>query len=110
MSESGKISWYGLTDSLIVDEIGKQLKQTRLNKNLTQEKLAELSGLDRSTISQLENGRAATLLTLIQVLRALGRLDILDHFVEEKIVSPILALKLQGKKRKRASAKKSIGY
>lgn len=109
MPESSKISWYGMTDSLIVTEIGKQLKQTRLNRNLTQERLAQLSGLDRSTISQLENGRAATLLTLVQVLRALERLDLLDHFVAEKIISPILALKLQGKKRKRASAGKSNG-
>ena len=86
-----------------------QLKQTRLNKNLTQEKLAEKAGLDRSTVSQLENGRAATLLTLVQVLRALERLELLNHFMEEKLISPIAALKLQGKNRKRVTSNKSSG-
>ncbi|MBK8549540.1 MAG: helix-turn-helix domain-containing protein [Ignavibacteria bacterium] len=34
--------------------------------------MLKVSGLDRTTISRMESGRAATLLTLIQVLRAFG--------------------------------------
>ena len=108
MSESSKINWYGLSDQSAVVEFGKLLKQIRLNANMTQEALAQKSGLDRSTISQLENGRAATILTLVQVLRALQKLELLEGFVEEK-VSPILALKTQGKERQRASARKDNG-
>ena len=34
------------------------LKKIRENKNLSQEKVAELAGVDRSMISKLENGSA----------------------------------------------------
>lgn len=104
MTDLDKNNWYGMTDQAAVAELGKLLKQIRLNSNLTQETLARKAGLDRTTISQLENGRAATLLTLVQVLRALEKLELLDNFVEEKI-SPLLALKFKSKERKRASSK-----
>jgi len=108
MPKSSIINWYGLSDQSAVVELGKLLKQIRLNTNMTQEALAQKSGLDRSTISQLENGRAATILTLVQVLRALQKLELMENFVEEKI-SPIKALKTLGKERQRASTRKDDG-
>lgn len=99
---SSNINWEVLADPAIVKEIGKSLKQIRLNKNLSQEQLAKTSGLDRTTISRMESGRAATLLTLIQVLRALDRLNILNIFLEEPEISPLNLLKMQESKRKRA--------
>ena len=92
-----------MADPAIVKDIGKGIKQMRLNKNLSQEELASRSGLGRVTISKMENGRAATLLTLVQVLRALERLEILDVFKEEPEISPIQLLKLQEQQRKKAS-------
>jgi transcriptional regulator with XRE-family HTH domain len=38
--------------------IGKNIKKIRLNNNLTLQELAEESGLTRSLISQIENGKA----------------------------------------------------
>jgi transcriptional regulator with XRE-family HTH domain len=102
--------WHKLTDTAIVEEIGKMLQEVRLQKNYSQSKLAEVSGLSRATISQLENGRPATLLTFVQVLRALNKFDILENMVQEPEISPLLYAKLQGKKRKRASRKGSVEY
>jgi len=97
-----------MADPSIVKEIGKSLKQIRLNKNLSQEQIANKSGLDRATIIRMESGRAVTLLTLVQVLRALDRLSILNVFLQEPEISPIKLLKLQEKQRQRARSKKSI--
>lgn len=41
----------------IKKEFGKKLKKLRLEKKLTQEKLTELSGLDRVYISEIECGK-----------------------------------------------------
>jgi len=95
-----------MSNPAIVKEIGGKLKELRLKKNITQDELAKISGLDRTTISQLENGRPATLLTLVQVLRALDKLDLLNIFSEEPEISPLQIAKLKKQKRQRASKKK----
>jgi len=96
------------SDVTIVRELCANLKQMRLSRNISQSKLAELSGLDRGTISRMENGRAATLLTLVQVLRALDNLSVLDTFKEEQEISPLQMMKEQESQRKKASPQKSI--
>jgi transcriptional regulator with XRE-family HTH domain len=51
---------------------GKLLRDTRLEKHLTQEDLAEKSGIHRNHISFMERGlRSPTLETLLQVCNAL---------------------------------------
>lgn len=100
-------SWNSLSDPAIVKEIGKQLKQMRLNKNLTQAQVAEITGLDRVTISKVENGRAATLLTFVQLLRAFDNLTLLNTFNSEPEISPMMVAEMQEKYRKRASPKKN---
>jgi DNA-binding XRE family transcriptional regulator len=93
-----------MSDPAIVQEIGKGVRAIRLSGNMTQEQLAAKAGLDRTTIVQLEKGRAATLLTLVQILRVLQRLDVLNGFREEAGFSPLEMAKLMEKTRKRASA------
>lgn len=100
--------WHKLSDIAIVEEIGKMIQEVRLQRNHSQSELARISGLSRATISQLENGRPATLLTFVQVLRALNKFDILNAMVQEPEFSPIMYAKLQGKKRKRASRKGTV--
>ena len=95
-----------MSDPVIVREICNNIKQLRLNKNISQAKLASLSGLNRVTISRMEAGRAATLLTVTQVLRALDKLEILNAFITEPEISPIQLLKQKKTQRKKASPKK----
>jgi hypothetical protein len=39
------MSIYGMSDRAILREIGERLKRKRLDKNVSQQKLAELAGL-----------------------------------------------------------------
>ena len=78
----------------------------RLKNNFTQQELANRSGLFRSTISEIENGRISNLLSLIQLLRALNTLELLDAFVVKEEISPLMVAEQQAKMRKRVSNKK----
>lgn len=102
---SNNINWYSLSDPAIVEELGKQLKRMRLKNNFTQQELADRSGLFRSTISEIENGRVGTVLSLIQLLRALNSLELLEAFVVKEELSPLMVAEQQAKMRKRASGK-----
>ena len=92
-----------MSDKAILTEVGRRLRRRRLDKNLSQQRLAELAGLSRTTVSDLERGGAAGMLTLIQVLRALGGLEELDAFLPEPGPSPLQLAKMKGRERQRAS-------
>ena len=96
---------YGMNDSAIVEELGQRLRRRRLNRNMTQEELAEKAGLARYSVSQMENGANFSCLTLIKVLRILECLDELDAFLPPPGISPLQLAKMQGKTRERASGK-----
>lgn len=56
----------------INDEFGARLRSIRMKNEISQEKLAELSGLHRTYISSLERGgRNPTLTTLNAIAKAL---------------------------------------
>ena len=99
-------NWLAMSDPAIVREICNNIKQIRLNKNISQAELANLSGLNRVTISRLEAGRSATILSVIQVLRALDKLEILNAFITEPEISPIKLLQQRETQRQKASPKK----
>jgi transcriptional regulator with XRE-family HTH domain len=97
-------NWYSMSDPAIVIELGNVLKLIRLQQNLTQEQLAGKAGLSRSAISELENGKTATsLITVVQVLRALQQLHLFDNWKVAGQISPLQMAKLTGKERLRAS-------
>ncbi|MEC3965134.1 helix-turn-helix transcriptional regulator [Flagellimonas halotolerans] len=87
----------------ILKELTKRVRQRRLNLNMTQEQLANTTGLHNQTIKNFESGNNTSLLTLIQILRAFGDLAALDKFLPDPGISPIQLLKLKGKERERAS-------
>ena len=92
------------SDESILQEIGARLARTRLERNLTQAHLAEIAGISKRTLERLESGAASTqLTTFIRVCRALGLLQRFEAFLTKPIASPVEQLKLQGRKRKRAS-------
>lgn len=101
------MDYYSMTDDAIVEELGNLLQKQRLKQNLSQQQLADKAGLNRTTISYFENGRPGNTLTLIQILRGLEMLDILDHLKSTNELSPLQLMKLKGKERKRASGKNS---
>lgn len=96
-----------LTDAAILEQLGGRLKRTRLQRNLTQRRLAEEAGISLATVRNLEDGKPSQLVTLIRVLRVLGGLGGLERAVPEPPPSPIEELRLRGRERKRASSPRS---
>ena len=57
---------------LQMDVLGELIKQTRIERNLTQEQLGDLIGVQKAQISRLENHTGnVTLSTIIKVFTAL---------------------------------------
>lgn len=100
------MDFYGMSDKAILRELGRRTRRRRLAKNLSQENLAKMAGVNRMTIVNLEKGKTATLLTFIQVLHALGNLDGLENLLPDPGLSPLQVAKMKGKERLRASASK----
>ncbi len=91
-----------INDAAVLAELGRRVQTHRLNLNLTQSAVAAKAGVSRRALQKLEGGRTCTLLVLVRILRALGRLDALDGFLPEPGLSPLQLAKLKGRERKRA--------
>ncbi|MBK5247622.1 MAG: helix-turn-helix transcriptional regulator [Peptostreptococcaceae bacterium] len=94
-----------LSSATAITEISSRLKAYRIDYPLSQQELADKTGISRRSITNLENGEDVQLSTLIKVLMALGldsNLDLLipdpterpSYYLKEKSVTP---------QRKRAS-------
>lgn len=94
------------SDRALLTELGRRLRQRRLERNLTQAQLAEAAGLDRTTVGGLEREGSATLLSLVQVLRALGAVEELAHFLPDPGPSPLELARRRGNQRQRASGRR----
>lgn len=99
---------YGMSDPALIEMIGDFIRQTRLSKNKTQQEIAAMAGVNRSTLVQLEKGKGGTLLTFIQVLRAMDLLHLLEVFAYEEVISPLMVAEMQMNERKRASKNKNV--
>ena len=95
-----------MSDLALLELIGKFIQQTRLEQNKTQQQVATAAGLNRTTVVQIEKGGGGTLISFVQILRALEQLQILEHFEVKPQISPLQLAKLEQNKRQRASAKK----
>jgi transcriptional regulator with XRE-family HTH domain len=107
MMANTNIDWVALSDSAIVKKIGVFIRKNRLQQNITQAKLAENTGLNRWTISKLENGDSVTVSNLIQILRALDVLYVLNQFEVIDEISPLEYARLKKKEKERARSNKS---
>lgn len=87
--------------------IGSKLKELRIEKNMKQKELADAAGVSVFTISSIENGKTTSLLTVIQLLRALEHLDYLDSFFQEESISPVAYAKLMKNNKKKERVKSS---
>ncbi len=89
------------SDRKLSEDIGDFIKHHRVDQNKTQNELSKAAGISRSTLSLLERGETVTLATLIQVLRVLDKLNVLEGFSVEQTLSPLALAKLEKKKRQR---------
>ena len=100
--ENTNNTWNESSDNVLLDMIGKFIQETRVQQNKNQQQVADAAGINRSTLSQIENGGGGTMLSMLQILRVLDQLRFLDYFQIQTKVSPIQLAKLEQKKRKRA--------
>jgi len=102
MTDKAYINWSSMSDKALAAHISDFVKHHRLEQNKTQDMLSHEAGISRSTLSLLERGEIVTLATLIQVLRVLDQLQVMDAFVVQKNISPLALAKMEKRKRKRA--------
>jgi transcriptional regulator with XRE-family HTH domain len=107
MNDISYINWPSMSDQALAEHIGAFVKHHRMEQNKTQEALAFAAGISRSTLGLLEKGETVTLATLIQVLRVLDQLNIMQVFTIDNSVSPLVLAKMQKEKRQRASGKEN---
>lgn len=115
MNDLSYQEWISMSDKSLMEIIGKFVQHHRLNQNKSQSEVATDASISRSTLSLLERGEKIKLSSLIQVLRVLDLLYIMDIFKVKDEISPIEYAKLQKNKRKRARNKgkntnKDIGW
>lgn len=106
MNGMSDINWVSMTDEALIRTIGTFIKKKRLEQNKTQEEMATATGMSRSTISLLERGETVTVHTLIQALRTLDLLYVMDVFQVSDTISPLAYAKFKKEQRLRASGKK----
>ena len=99
-------SWMNASDAEILEDIGKRVRLWRMSRNWTQQQLADHTGLNRSTIRDLEHGKPVSLYTFLPVLRALHLLDRLDQALPDQHKHPVLAVKQLERKRVRSKKQK----
>jgi transcriptional regulator with XRE-family HTH domain len=99
-----------IADQGVLEELGYRLARARLERNLTQARVAEEAGVSKRTVERLESGDVSTQLSsFVRVCRALDLLERFDALIPEPMASPIAQLKRRGKVRRRASAIKGPG-
>ena len=75
-----------MINNLIEDTLGKRIKAARVSKGLTQEKLAEIMYIPKSTISAYENDKVdAKKSTIEGLIKALDRDANYFYGIEQKV-------------------------
>lgn len=107
--EKGIKIWHAMSDPALLGTLGTFIQQTRLQQNKTQQQIATAAGINRSTIVQIEHGGGGTILSFLQIMRALGQLQMFQHFeIKAAQLSPLQLAKMDQKKRQRARRTKEI--
>ncbi len=97
--------WYEWTDAAIVADLGQRLRLVRLSLSLTQQDLAEQTGLHRTTIRDIEQGKPVNLLSVLAVLRGLGLLENLDTALPHPLRDPVYGSRQALRQRVKKSKK-----
>jgi transcriptional regulator with XRE-family HTH domain len=73
----------------LIASLGQRIEAYRISRNLTQDELAELAGVSRSTLARLEAGTSGTVDSLARVMQALGLGARLLEIVPNALASPL---------------------
>jgi len=74
-------------DGEIMLELGEKLRLLRLNKKYTQEDLANMVGVNRRLIGEIEAGKGTSLLVFVKLLKIFSKSDKLLEIMESSSIS-----------------------
>ena len=93
----------------MMEEVGDSIRKLRLQRNLSQEVVAERSGISFGAYRHLESGKGTSLRSFLAVCRTLGKTDWL-RTLPPPMISPMEILKRESREpRQRASAVRKAG-
>lgn len=96
----------GAIDQLLM-KLGEALQQMRLNRNLTQQTVADRSGISLKAVVNLESANGASLKSFLAVCRTFGQTGWIDALMPPEGPSPMELLTMAHRPRRlRASAVK----
>lgn len=90
-----------LNSEELEQKLGEALKRLRLLKNWPREELCARAGISVTALRNLETGSGATIRSLIQVVRVLGREAWLSALAPQVTINPLHMVK-EGGVRQRA--------
>lgn len=92
-----------LSAPLIIRELGIRYKSYRIEMELTQKELSDMTGVSVQTIRRFENGESGSMdfANFIELLRAVGLVSNLDETLPELPISAALLAAFDNKKKQR---------
>lgn len=94
------------SNTFIIEELGKRIKDIRINKSTTQKELAHDAGVSYNTIIRFENGEGINVENLIKIMRVLGILQNFDLLIPEQRQTPEQIFKGMPKRKRASKTKK----
>ena len=101
---------YFASYKVLMERIGEKIRHHRIASHMTQKMVAQQAAVSLSAVAAIEKGNNTSLLTLIQVLRTIQCLELLEPFFREEPISPIAIADAMRKQRtpKRVRKPKTI--
>ena len=93
---------------LLLAEIGDAIRQTRLQRNLSQRVVAERSAVSFNTVGNLELGKGASLKSFLAVCRTLGKVDWIKTLSPPLGISPIEMMKRINKPQRQRASRETV--
>jgi len=103
-----KNSYYSYSDKELIRKWGEKLSALRVSAGLSQTELAQKTGMSRSSIAGIENGRNFSIASLLSMSRSLEFLEEFEFFLKKEVheLTPMEIYAKEKKKKKRAGYKK----
>ncbi len=92
-----------LSEKAVLEELAERLVRCRVALNMTQEEVAESSGMGKRTLERIESGEDFRVSNLVKLLKTLKMLDALDELIPSEQISPVQLLDMKKSRKKRAS-------
>ena len=84
------MSWSNKTNLDILHEIGTMIRIKRIANKMSQDDLAEKTGISRGTLSSIENaGRSISLEHIIRIFKALGMIEDFETLINRAMLVTI---------------------